>query len=418
MIEVRAFQGYRYNPERISNYDEVITPPYDVITDEERARMAAGSPANLVHALLPIAEDGGDKYAVAGEVLEQWIADGTMLQEETPSYYLLRQQFTDLEGQHQVRRAFFAAIKLPEEGEHYVLGHERTFSGHVDDRIKLTEATKANLGAVFSLYNDENNVLAEFLGQMETRAPDGVAHTIDGVTQEFWRVDDGPKVNEFFQGKTLYIADGHHRFQTACTYRDAQRAANPDAGIQPYDYALMGFVSFDDPGLKIYPPHRVVALPEKFEATAFVSELEKWFTVEEVGEGLAEKVENAPGQCVMGIVTAGQPDRLLTLKEDLRTEFLGDDRGESWRDLDVAVLHRGIIANIMGIAEGTTHHYEKSLDGALKAGTVAGQISFILRATKASQICACAEAGEPMPQKSTYFFPKLPSGVVIHRLCK
>ena len=416
MIEVRAFQGYRYNIDKVSNYDAVITPPYDVISDEERARLAAGSPANLVHALLPQANDTEDKYAAARTVINQWIQDGTLQQEDKPAYYLLRQQFTDLEGQHQTRCGFFAAIKLPEEGEHYVLGHERTFQGPVDDRIKLTEATEANLGAVFCLYNDHTQALKNFMGQMDTRDPDGIAHTIDGVTQEFWIVEDDPSVNEFFQGQTLYIADGHHRFQTACAYRDAQRIANPDAGTRPYDYALMGFVAFDDPGLKIYPPHRVVELPGDFDADAFMESLAKWFTIEAIEDGLTDQVETAPGECVMGIVLPGKPDHLLTLKEGDRVPFLGDDRGPSWRDLDVAVLHRGIIANIMGIPEETKHSYEKSLEGALAAGNRGDSIAFILRATKASQICACAEAGEPMPQKSTYFFPKLPSGVVIHRL--
>lgn len=417
MLVVRGFQGYRYNGKKVGDYSQVITPPYDVISPEERATLAAGSPYNLVHALLPEASDSKDKYAVAADTVEGWIKEDVWVQDDARMFTLLRQRFSDLDGNAQERRGFFAAVKLPEADEHYVLGHERTFDKPVEDRLRLTEATRANLGAVFVLYEDYDCTLKSFLGQMDGREPDAEATTIDGVEQAFWRVPQDTMITDFFHGKTLYIADGHHRFQTACAYRDAMRAANPGVADAPWEYCLVGFVAFDDPGLKIYPPHRLAPKPDDFDEQAFIDALVPYFDVAPVAEDLPAAVANAPGECVIGVAIHDGSDYLLTLKDIDRTALLGDDRGPAWRDLDVAVLHRGILEKTLGFPEGAVFNYEKNLDAAMAAAR-SGEtgLSFILRATRADQICACAEAGERMPQKSTYFFPKLPSGGVFHRL--
>ncbi len=229
---------------------------------------------------------------------------------------------------------------------------------------------------------------------------------------------DDPRVGEFLRDKTLYIADGHHRFQTARTYRDRMRAANPGAGPQPYDFVMMGFVAFEDPGLKIYPPHRVLAAPDGFDAARFLQALEAWFEVAPLRaeDALPERVEAAPEGCVIGLALP-EGAYLLTLRDIDRAAFLGSDRAPAWRELDVAVLHRGVIERILGLPADAQFSYEKNARAAVEAvaGGEAG-LAFLLRATRAEQIRACAEAGEPMPQKSTYFFPKLPSGGVLYRL--
>ena len=415
MLEVKGFRGIRYNPAVVPDMSVVITPPYDVISPEERARMAAGHPYNLVHVLLPEARDDLDESAVAGANLDAWLTDGGLIQDDEPAIYLLKQHFTDLDGNAQIRRGFFAAIRLPEAGENYVLGHERTFANPVEDRLKLTVATEANLGAVFGLYNDPEDVLAPVLAQMDAQPADIVADTIDGVRQEIWVARDDSLVRKFFTDQTIYIADGHHRFQTACTYRDSLRAQGDLDDDHPANFALMGFVAFNDPGLKIYPPHRVVAKPDDFDKDIFLSRLAKSFRVRGVNGDLPKRVKAAKDIGVIGVALPKMGNYLLEFTGD-RVEFLGDDRGPSWRDLDVALLHRGIIERTLGIPEGTVFTYEKSSAGAMKAAEEGGKLAFILQATLAEQICACADAKEPMPQKSTYFFPKLPSGGVIHRL--
>lgn len=444
MLEVRGFRGLTFSTEKVGAQDSVVVPPYDVISPEEREQLAALSPYNLVHLSLPQERDGRSRYDVARDLIQQWIADGVLVQDKEPSFYLLRQHFVDLHGVAQVRRGFFGIVRLPEAGERFILGHERTFDKPVEDRLSLTRATEVNLGAVFGLYSDPERRLAAFLAQMDARPADAVANTIDGVRQEFWRVAYDPEVSAFFENKTLYIADGHHRFKTACMYRDEIRAqrglsavVNDDAA--PHEYALMGFVALEDPGLKIYPPHRLLPIPAGFDPDAFLNALEPWFEVESVPNDLPGRVEqaskstpaNADGawgaaktsgkdtdyRCVMGLAIHGHGDFLLTLRDIDRTQLLGDDRGPAWRDLDVAVLHRGIIERILGVPEGTQFVYEKSVSRAMEAVRCGDAgIGFILRPTRSDQICACAEASEPMPQKSTYFFPKLPSGGVLHRL--
>jgi uncharacterized protein (DUF1015 family) len=415
MLEVKGFQGIRFNPATIPNASDVITPPYDVITPEERAALMLRSPQNLVRLLLPEERAGKNKYEAAAADLETWLDNGAMVQDESPCLYLLKQHFTDLDGNAQIRRGFFGAIRLPEDGEDYVLGHERTFAKPVEDRLKLTAATEANLGAVFGLYADPEGALAPLLAQMEERPADISADTIDGVKQELWVINDDSAVRSFFKDQTIYIADGHHRFQTAGTYREELRAKGDLPGDHPANYALMGFVAFNDPGLKIYPPHRVVAKPEGFDADTLLSKLAKHFKITAVNGNLPDRVKSTVGEGVMGLAIPEKGDYLLEFIGD-RVAFLGDDRGPSWRDLDVALLHRGIIERTLGFPEGSVFTYEKSADGAMKAAHEDGNLSFILQATLAEQICACADAKEPMPQKSTYFFPKLPSGGVIHRL--
>lgn len=419
MLEVRAFRGLTFDTQKVGSQDLIITPPYDVIGPEDRERLASISPYNLVHVQLPVARGAWSPYENAEDIFEHWLEEGVLVQDKRPQFYLLRQQFTDIEGTARTRRAFFAAVKIPEAGERTILGHERTFDKPVEDRLRLTAALRANLGAVFALYDDDDGQLQPFLGQMEQGPPHATAQTIDGVHQEFWRVPDDPAVTRFFQGKTLYIADGHHRFQTAGIYRDRMRAAHPDAsGPQLYDYVLMGFVSLSDPGLKIYPAHRILRKPEGFDPRRFLEALDPWFEVESApSESLAERLSHDPASCAIGLVIHGAGACLLKLRDIDRTRLLGSDRGPAWRDLDVAVLHRGIIERILGVAEGTEFVYEKSLGRAIEAAeSGSAGLAFLLRPVKPSQVQACAKDGEPMPQKSTYFFPKLPSGGVLNRL--
>ncbi len=415
MLHVQGFRGLRFNPEKTGSPDRVLTPPYDVISPQQWERLAAEGPYNMVHLMLPTARGGRDKYQAASDSLEAWLAEGALFQDANPSFYLLRQRFEDVEGATHTRRGFFAAVRLPEEGERLILGHERTFPKPVEDRLRLMEATRADLEPVFGLYKDPNHALAPMLNQMDKRPADIAATTMDGARAELWRVDAPDSVTEFFRGQTLYIADGHHRFRTACLYRDAMREKHPEAGPQAHDYVMMGLVALDDPGLKIYPTHRLLPTPEGFDAKAFLRTLKKWFDIEKEENDLAVTVRRKRARCALGVAIHGQGDFVLSLKDVDRIDLLGDDHGPAWRDLDVAVLHRGILEQVLGLPEGAVFGYEHDARRALEAAH-AGEtgLAFILRSTRADQICACADTNEPMPQKSTYFFPKLPSGGVLY----
>lgn len=414
MAEVRGFRAFRFDPAVVGNLDDVVTPPFDVITEEERVLLAARGPYNYTHVILPQDRDGMSKYDVAAQLLNDWIAQGALKQDPENAFYLLEQTFAALDGETCVRRGFLGVCKVPEPGDDTVLGHERTFEWKVTDRLALTEATRANLGAVFVLYQDDKQELASFLGQMNQRPPDLVARTFEGVTQRVWRVTANPTVTAFFAGKRLYIADGHHRYRTAHTYRDKLRLAEKPDGPRPYDYVLMGFIALDDPGLFVYPAHRVVDLPANFNQQEFLKQLERWFEVLAVEDDLATHVREE-GDCAIGLALRGGKRFVLRLRNIDRVELLGDAHGAAWRDLDVSVLHGGILEGILHFASDAVHIYEK--DPTIAIGMVeSGKkgAAFILRNMQPSQVCACAEARESMPQKATYFFPKLPSGAAIY----
>jgi uncharacterized protein (DUF1015 family) len=316
-----------------------------------------------------------------------------------------------------VRRAFYAVTLLPEEGEELVLGHERTFRHKIEDRLQLTASTQTNLGGVFVLYTDPEGRLEPFLKQMEQRPEDAAAQTFEGTRNRLWKEPADPAVTEFFRDKKLYIADGHHRYRTAWEYRAERRAEEKPDGLREYDYVMMGFVELDDPGLTIYAPHRVVDTPAHFNAADFLARLEPWFEVEAVEKDrLLDRVSAEPG-CAIGAVIRGVGSYLFRLRDIDRTKFLGSDRGPAWLDLDMAVLHRGLIEKVLGLEEGAEFVYEPDAQKAV-ALVDSGEksIAFLLKPTRPEQVCACAEAHEPMPQKATYFFPKLPSGGVVHRL--
>ncbi|HRK36712.1 MAG TPA: DUF1015 family protein, partial [Candidatus Hydrogenedentes bacterium] len=225
-----------------------------------------------------------------------------------------------------------------------------------------------------------------------------------------------PAVTAFFAGKRLNIADGHHRYRTAHTYRDKMRLAEQPDGLRRYDYVLMGFISLDDPGLFVYPAHRVLDPPAGFNADAFLKQVEEWFEVLPVDGNLHEHVQDEP-ECAIGLALSSGKQYVLRLRDIDRVALLGDEHGPAWRDLDVSVLHGGILERILKFPPDAQHIYEKDPAVALRLVESGKKgMAFILRNMRPEQVCACAEARESMPQKATYFFPKLPSGAAIHML--
>ena len=421
MLEVRGFRGLRFNASKVGSLDAVITPPYDVITPEQRQDLARRSPYSMVHLILPEARGGLNSYEAAARNFADWQSLGVLEQDHASSLYILEQTFQDDAGESRLRRAFLATARIPEPGDTTILGHEQTFLRTVEDRLLLTQATRANLGPVFTLYADPDNALDSFLRQSERRAPDLVADTIDGVAQKLWRVPHNAALSSFMLDKRLYIADGHHRYRTACAYRDLMRErsknSRPTAGALPhYEYVLLGFVSLSDPGLTICPTHRLTSMPRGLNPERFLADLRRWFDVTPADDHVIESLNVTPG-CALAVVIHGAGVYLLTLKDVDRVALLGEDHGAAWRDLDVAVLHRGIIETILGLPAETNFVYERDASTVLSA-VRSGEygMGFLLKATPPDQIQACAEAGEAMPHKSTYFFPKLPAGAVIHRL--
>lgn len=414
---ITPFRALRFDPAVTGPLDRVITPPYDVIAPAERDELAQRSPYSMVHVILPRpAADEADPYAAAAGHFQRWLRDQALKLDEAPSWYLLRQEFVDPRSLQRTRHAFFARVKLPEAGENRILGHERTFDKPFEDRLRLIRAVGAVPGAVFVLYADPSGKTQAVLDGLRDRAPDAVFTTFEGTRQQLWRVPAESLDVSFLERQTLYIADGHHRFRTACVYRDEMRVQTGIRdGQQPWDYTLMGFVAFEDPGLAVYPTHRLIPAGYGLDRTAVRTALEPWFTLEEAApDRIAGRVESAAGSGCFGLVWPEGPAWLLTFRGD-RTALLGTVRHEAWRQLDVALLHAGVLEHLLGIHAEVPLLYEKDAKTAVAAVREGRAVAaFLLRPTPPEQIRACAEASEPMPQKSTYFFPKLPTGAVIY----
>ncbi len=422
MPEVLPLKGIRFVQDRVGTFSKVITPPFDVISPELRENLAQLSPFNMVHLILPKEAAGKNRYESAASLFEEWKKAGVLCQDEEESFYILEQTFRGLDGVERTRTAIVARVRLPEKNvKRQVLDHERTFPHKIEDRLQLMTATKAQLEVVFLLYEDKKRRLHAFMNETKSREPDVLAETADGVRQRLWRTLANPDVTEFFADKTLYIADGHHRFRTAMTYRDLMRTEDNPGETHPWDYALVALVDCEDPGLVIWPTHRLVDPPDDFDVGDFFGRIRQNFEVQELPHDISpgtfmERIQHAPA-CAIGLAIHSYGNYLLTLPEERKTRVLGQNCPPLWADLDVVILHKGIIESVLGLPSGAELLYEPD---ATKALTMVAQnkkqIAFLVKAVTPNQVRICAEAGIYMPEKATYFFPKVPSGAVIYPL--
>ena len=417
MAEVVPLQAVHYDLGRVGALAEVVAPPYDVIDDAQRAELAARSPYNVVELDLPRDPGGGDPYEHAAELLGQWTDGGVLTRDSDPTIWALEQDYATPDGSRLTRRGLLARVRLAPYGEG-IRPHERTQPGPKEDRLRLTRATRHNLSPIFALHpGDAWRHLEPALGS----EPWGEVTDGDGTTHRVWRIED-PAVHEAIavelEPGELLIADGHHRYETSLAY---QREVGPGG---PADYVLMALVSLEDPGLTVFPTHRLISGladdPAKQEALG--SGLKELFEVEEV-----PKEEPDPGG-VEGVGVFGYLDsqfnsayRLRLASNPALDQALAG-RSEAYRTLDAAILEELVLKGILGmstddIAAKRGIGYTPSIDDAL-AKLDAGdyQAAFLLRPTPVDQVRDVAAAGETMPPKSTYFFPKLLTGLVFNPL--
>ena len=416
MAEVRPLQALHYDLERVGGLADVVAPPYDVIDDAQREELIARSPHNVVELDLPRDPGGGDPYEHAAELLERWRGDGVLTGDAEPAIWALEQDYTAPGGERLTRRGFLARIKLAPYGEG-IRPHERTQPGPKEDRLRLTRATRHNLSPIFALHpGDAWQHLAPALDHPWGEVTDG-----DGTTHRVWRVDD-PSVHDAIAAELepgeLLIADGHHRYETSLAY---QREVGEGG---PADYVLMALVSLEDPGLTVFPTHRLISGladdPAKQEALG--SGLREHFEVEEVPDDRLDP-GGEEGVGVFGYIDShfGRPFRLRLRDRAVVDEALAD-RSLAYRELDAAILEELALKGLLGmstddIAAKRGIGYTPSI-GEARAKLDSGdyQAAFLLRPTPVDQVRAVAAEGETMPPKSTYFFPKLLTGIVFNPL--
>jgi uncharacterized protein (DUF1015 family) len=417
VAEVSPIQAVHYDLGKVGSLADVVAPPYDVIDDQQRAELAARSPYNAVELDLPRDSGGGDPYDHAAKLLEQWIGEGVLTRDSGPTMWALEQDYTAPDGSRLTRRGFLTRVKLAPYGEG-IRPHERTQPGPKEDRLRLTRATRHNLSPIFTLHPGQ---AWQHLEPALDSARWGEATDGDGTTHRVWRIED-PAVHEAIaEGLApgqLLIADGHHRYETSLAYQSEA------GGGGPADYVLMALVSLEDPGLTVFPTHRLISGlegdPAKQEALG--SGLRELFEVEEVP---ADELDPAgtDGVGVFGYVDSHfrRAYRLRLASNPALDQALAD-RSEAYRTLDAAILEELVLKGILGmstddIAAKRGIGYTPSIPDALaKLETGDYQAAFLLRPTPIDQVREVAAAGETMPPKSTYFFPKLLTGLVFNPL--
>ena len=416
MADVQPFPALHYTPDSVGSLDVVTAPPYDVIDDAERASLLEGSPFNVVEIDLPVAPgEGGDRYSHAAEVLEGWILSGILTQDREPSLWGLTQEYTGPDGEVRRRNAVLARVRVDDYGPGRIRPHERTQPGPRQDRLDLTRATRYNLSPIFSLTTrDAWPILEPATGGppwAEVTDPDGTLHRI-------WKITD-PAVHEAVAAELadaeLLIADGHHRYETARVYRDEV------GGEGPHNYTLMALTGLDDPGLTVFPTHRLLTDLGPEGRGRLREGLEGAFSVEETDRNRLDP-EGLDGVGRFGYVDVDGTTLILGLRDPSSLGALMGDVSDAYRDLDAAILEKAVLDEVLGMSEADVEAkrgiaYSKTIADSLQAiDSGDADAAFILRATPVEQVREVAAAGETMPPKSTYFFPKLLSGMVFNPL--
>ena len=445
MALVYPFRAYRYNPTQV-HFDRVLTQPYDKISPAMQEQYYAADPHNLISVEKGrvTADDSpqNNVYTRAASALQNWIDQNVVVRDDAPSFYVYTQEYSvPGTGERRTRRGFVGAGKLEDYSARVVFRHEHTLSGPKADRLELLRHTHTHTGQLFLLYSDPQRRIDELLSQAESAAPPATElHDEYGVIHRLWIISNAEQVaaiQKAMEDQKLVIADGHHRYETALNYRNECRArtASNDANA-PHERAMMTFVNTRSEGLTILPTHRVVANVHDFSWTDIHRHLEPWFAAEmfpfadetakaEARAKFLSRLANSPERGIGAYPAAPAEKRgyyVLSLRPGVDLAQLLPSVSPLQRELDVVLLHEGILEPALGItpralAAESNLTYEREAAAALDAvDTGKAQVSFLLNPCAVDQVMKIATAGEVMPQKSTDFFPKLLSGITMYRV--
>lgn len=442
MAELKPFRGIRYNREAIGDLSLVVAPPYDVIDEHGRNALYNKHPYNVIRLILnrPKKSDRNPEqpYVRAAQFLEQWIAQRVLIQDSTPGIYLYRQRYL-MASEYKECTGLVARVRVEEFSDGGILPHEEIMPKPLEDRMKLMNHTQMNMDLIHALYSDPAEKLKDpILDEME-KFPLAQFQTADGVAHDLWSVIDGGfirRITRFFGKKKLYIADGHHRYQTALEYRRRSVEREGELGDDdPRNFVMMMIVEMENPGLSVLPVHRVVLSGGSLSVENLLKDIDQWFVVEEVeipkgarsGQifRLLRVLEAAGREGNAFGLFLREPDRffLISLKPGLDVlRSVESDYSATFGNLDVTVLHRLIIEKALGIPserESVERNLVFTRDAMVAMQMVdsgKGLAAFFMNPTKVDQVRDIADQGEKLPQKSTYFYPKPCSGVVMSRV--
>jgi uncharacterized protein (DUF1015 family) len=423
MAEIKPFRALRYTG-KAGDIAKLTCPPYDIISEEQRLAYLAENPHNVVRLELP---KGENPYAQAGETLKSWLADGILRRDSDPGFYIYEEEF-EAYGVRKKVKGFVCLVKLEEFSKGIILPHEETLSKAKEDRFHLMEATGCNFSQIYSLYMDEAHTTGARLDALSSGKP-RYEFSDGAVTHRMWIVNDREVIKAIcadFENRKLYIADGHHRYETALNYRNRRREQGTATGGE--DYVMMMLVDMEHDGLVVFPTHRLVRGLKDFNAEKLLAACgEKFEVTPEEDVGTAETTLNdlyLQGKKAFAFYAGGSGWTLLVLKDPGAMDAVLPDKSEAYRGLDVSVLHSLILEKYLGIdkenmANQVNLTYTRSSAEAVESVKKGeSQCAFILNPTRVTEIRDVAAAGEKMPQKSTYFYPKLITGLVMNQLHK
>lgn len=425
MAIIRPFKGVRYNQNKVGDLSEVVTPPYDVISPEETLWYYGRHPHSFIRLILPKDDPSTGKYDKAAGCLTDWLDEGVLVRDDEPAVYAYEQEY-EIGGEWKRRLGFTCVVRLEDYDKKTVLPHENILSKPLDDRLNLMRATGANFDSVFGLHAgaEVEGILKSFMN----RNPDSTAVDKDGVKSSLWKITDPEaiqSIEESLKNEPILIADGHHRYAAALAYRDEMRlkadACDPDA---PYEFVMMTLVSLEDSGLVVLPTHRLVGNIENFDADSFLARLAEYFDIEDApADGLMEAVERSSSRHAFGLYLGGGRSCVITLKPDIRPEDVIDTPGsDALKRLDVSVLHSLVLEKLLGIgarnlSAQSNLAYKRAPAEALRLVDEGEyQMAFLMNPTKVEEVKEVAAAGDKMPQKSTYFYPKLLTGILMRKM--
>lgn len=419
MAIVKPFKALRFT-EKAGKINELVCPPYDIISEAKRKDFLKTNPHNVIRLELP--REGEDVYKVAGEVLNDWLSDGAIKTDEEEAFYIYEEKF-EVEGTEYSFKGLIARVKLTDFSEGVVIPHENTLSAAKEDRFNLMCATGCNFSQVYCLFEDgESNIE----GELDAIASSKPVHTFtdnEGVTHSLWLADKTAAFTEKFENKCLFIADGHHRYETGLRYRDYMRENGATADADS-EYIMMMLVPMESDGLVVFPTHRIIHSLNEFDGRQMLISARTYFHVGEIStkEGLEKnlKSEYNAGKISFGVYLDGRY-YLMTLKTTPTLRELLPDLDKSLRSLDVTVLHSLILEKLLGIdkenmAKQINLRYTRDIEEATKAVDDGANCAFFLNPTRVEQIAEVGKAGQKMPQKSTYFYPKLITGLVMNKM--
>jgi uncharacterized protein (DUF1015 family) len=435
LADIRPFRGTHYNPSLVKDLGKVICPPYDIISPQLQQELYRRSESNFIRIEfgreLPRDKANDNRYTRAAATLGNWLAQGILKTDDRPSFYINDHHFIYHDREYR-RRSLVCLVRLEEWDRMIVRPHEGTLSSPKGDRLNLLWALQANTSPVMSLYEDPDGRISTLIKKPCVRQPLLSTGSGNGESHRIWAIDDAGTmtgIRECLAGKPLYIADGHHRYESALAYRrERQSGFSPEKAGEPFDFVMMSLTDIADPGLIILPAHRLVRGLAPSAIDGLMNGLKTYFSIGEEALDRANVLSQIRGLLsenedeVRLILYGLERDRLFQLRLRGSTAvrpMMPYFHSELYQKLDVSIVDHVILEKLLGLAHGTTTDYldytNNTLEAINRVLDQEYQLAFLVNPVKPGIIKTIADSGDRMPHKSTYFFPKIPAGLVFYR---